>query len=153
VRACSIPWACHSAEKLVTEAEAIASAQRLSAGIEARTEKLAVSMFAQVGLHGDFLHLKGTGALFRCEQHFPSAVIDRSICEEGDGGPARDAFGRARARVDDLLASYSIPYLSAEVRQNLLPSALAKANARGWRACRASDRLRAIWRRCSCEEV
>jgi len=47
-------------------------------GIEARTETLALGMFSQTGLHGDFLKLKETRALFRCEQHFSSAIIDRS---------------------------------------------------------------------------
>jgi trimethylamine:corrinoid methyltransferase-like protein len=57
--------ACHSLEKLVIDAETIASVQRPAAGIEARTETLALGMFSQTGLHGDFLRLKETRALFR----------------------------------------------------------------------------------------
>ena len=75
--------ACHSIEKLVIDAEAIASAQRLIAGIEPRGDSLAVAMFAQTGLHGDFLKLKETRSLFRQEQHFPSSVIDRGLARRG----------------------------------------------------------------------
>ena len=50
--------ACHSIEKLVIDAEAIASAQRLIEGIVPRGDSLATAMFAETGLHGDFLKLK-----------------------------------------------------------------------------------------------
>src|SRR5207245_4149011 len=56
--------ACHSIEKLVIDAEAIASAQRLIEGIQPRGVSLAVDMFAQTGLQGDFLKLKETRTLF-----------------------------------------------------------------------------------------
>ena len=70
--------ACFSVEKLVIDAESIASAQRLVRGIEVGGETLATAMFAQTGLSGEFLKLKETRALFRQEQHIPSPVIDRS---------------------------------------------------------------------------
>ena len=108
--------ACHSIEKLVIDAEAIASAQRLLAGIEARGETLATAMFAQAGLGGDFLRLKETRALFRAEQHFPSAVIER-------GGPqslgASDAFERAGKRASELVAGYRRPSIRPEVENEL----------------------------------
>jgi trimethylamine--corrinoid protein Co-methyltransferase len=107
--------ACHSIEKLVIDAEAIASAQRLIAGIEPRAESLAVDMFAQTGLHGDFLKLKETRALFRQEQHFPSAVIDR-----GASVVASDILGRARERVEELLADYQRPEISEERQHEML---------------------------------
>jgi trimethylamine--corrinoid protein Co-methyltransferase len=106
--------ACHSIEKLVIDAEAIASAQRLIEGIEPRAESLAVAMFAQTGLHGDFLKLKETRALFRKEQHFPSAVIDR-----GASGVASDILGRARERVEELVADYRRPEISSEREQEM----------------------------------
>jgi trimethylamine--corrinoid protein Co-methyltransferase len=59
--------ACHSIEKLVIDAESIASAYRLLRGIEMRGETLATAMFAQTGLSGEFLKLKETRALFRRE--------------------------------------------------------------------------------------
>jgi trimethylamine--corrinoid protein Co-methyltransferase len=102
---------CHSAEKLAIDAESIASAMRLVRGIETGAETLATGMFAQVGLSGEFLKLKETRALFRKEQHIPSAVIDRS----GRGvEAASDAFTRARVRVDELVGGYQAPALSAE---------------------------------------
>lgn len=108
--------ACHSIEKLVIDAEAIASAQRLVEGIQARGESLAVAMFAQAGLAGDFLKLKETRALFRQEQHFPSTVIER-------GGPQSrgrsDTFERAKLRADELVASYRRPSIRPEVEREL----------------------------------
>ncbi|HTR22939.1 MAG TPA: trimethylamine methyltransferase family protein [Terriglobales bacterium] len=102
--------ACHSIEKLVIDAEAIASAQRLIEGIEPRTETLATAMFGQTGLSGEFLKLKETRDLFRKEQHFPSAVVDRGLAGS-DGAP--DILHRARARVEELLAAYERPALAA----------------------------------------
>jgi len=106
--------ACHSIEKLVIDAEAIASAQRLLEGVEARGEALATAMFSQTGLAGDFLKLKETRALFRQEQHFPSSVIER-------GGPqsqgASDTFERARRRADELVSSYQRPGVRPEVER------------------------------------
>jgi len=96
--------ACHSIEKLVIDAEAIASAQRLIEGIEPRGESLAVGMFAQTGLHGDFLKLKETRALFRQEQHFPSAVVDRGLVTADEIAPG--VLERAQQRVEALLSSY-----------------------------------------------
>ena len=108
--------ACHSVEKLVIDAESIASAYRLVRGVEVRGETLATSMFAQTGLSGEFLKLKETRAFFRQEQHLPTAIIDRS----GRGGsePATDIFARARARVDELVDMYQKPSLPEGVLRN-----------------------------------
>jgi len=110
--------ACHSIEKLVIDAEAIASAQRLVQGIEPRTESLAVATFAQTGLHGDFLNLKETRALFRGEQHFPSAVIDRGA--PSLDGVSPDILRRARDRADELVAAYRRPEMPTDREQALL---------------------------------
>ena len=109
--------ACHSVEKLVIDAESIASAQRLTRGIEIRDDEaadgtLATAMFAQTGLSGEFLKLKETRALFRREQYLPSPVIDRSA---RGSEPPSDVFTRARARVDELLSKYRKPSLSENV--------------------------------------
>ena len=118
--------ACHSIEKLVIDAEAISGAQRLLAGIEPRTEKLAVAMFAQTGFSGEFLKLKETRALFRKEQHFPSTVIDRS-----SDPSAPDLLTRTRQVVNDLLASYQRPSIAPEVETALLAIARREATAAG----------------------
>ena len=104
--------ACHSVEKLVMDAESIASAQRLVRGIEVRGETLATGMFAQTGLSGNFLKLKETRTLFRQEQHLPSSVIDRSA---RGSEPPIDAFTRARTRVDELVSNWQKPSLSEDV--------------------------------------
>ena len=116
---------CHSIEKLVIDAEAIASAQRLIEGVEPRGDSLATAMFAQTGLHGDFLKLKETRALFRKEQHFPSSVIDRGL-------PAADGHGilqRAQDRVEELLATYERHPLPHDTEQELIAFALREGKA------------------------
>jgi trimethylamine--corrinoid protein Co-methyltransferase len=109
--------ACQSMEKLVIDAEAIASAQRLLEGIQPRTESLAVDMFTETGLHGDFLKLKETRALFRKEQHFPSAVIDRGLAT-ADSTP--DVVERAHQRVEELVAAYERHALLADREHEMI---------------------------------
>src|SRR5208337_1669970 len=109
--------ACFSVEKLVIDAESIASAQRLARGIEvpgddASRGTFATAAFAQTGLGGEFLKLKETRALFRQEQHLPAAVIDRSA---RGSEPASDSLERARARVDELVSRYQKPSLPDDV--------------------------------------
>jgi len=118
--------ACHSVEKLVIDAESIASAYRLVRGIEVRNgevrgddvrgETLATAMFAQTGLSGEFLKLKETRALFRQEQHIPSPVIDRSA---RGWEPPSDVFTRARTRVNELVSKYQKPSLPEDVLRKL----------------------------------
>lgn len=114
--------ACHSVEKLVLDAEAIAGAQRLLAGIEVRTETLATAMVAAAGASGEFLKLPETRKLFRGEQHLPSDIVDRET-----SAPEHELPGRARRRVDELVASYRRSegaVAAAERLQNaLLPNA------------------------------
>ena len=121
--------ACHSIEKLVIDAEAIASAQRLIEGIQPRGVSLAVDMFAQTGLQGDFLKLKETRALFSKEQHFPSAVIDRGL--PARDGSSTDILHRARHRVDELVAAYERHPLPPAVEQELVTFAQREAKPSG----------------------
>jgi trimethylamine--corrinoid protein Co-methyltransferase len=121
--------ACHSIEKLVIDAEAIASAQRLIEGIAARSESLAVALFAQTGLSGDFLKLKETRSLFRKEQHFPSAVIDRGLASTN--GTTPDILQRAHQRVEELLSAYERHPLPPEREQELMAFAQAEAKPSG----------------------
>jgi trimethylamine---corrinoid protein Co-methyltransferase len=119
--------ACHSIEKLVIDAEAIASAQRLTEGIEPRTESLAVEMFTQTGLHGDFLKLKETRTLFRKEQHFPSLVIDRGLATMDENPPG--ILDRAAQRVRELTSEYQRRGFACE--QEMLAFAQRKGKKAG----------------------
>jgi trimethylamine--corrinoid protein Co-methyltransferase len=123
--------ACQSAEKLVIDAEAIASAQRLLQGVEERTPSLAVETFAQTGLSGDFLKLEETRRLFRSEQHLPSEVTDRESLRGWQESGAPDTFARARKRVAELLAGYARPALASEVERELLRLVEGPARAAG----------------------
>lgn len=109
--------ACHSAEKLVLDAESIAMAQRLLQGVQARTETLALDMFAKVGAQGDFLKLPETRKLFRQEQLIPTKVIDRGSLHSWEQSGKKDVFARAKERVDELVATYERPELRPEVDQ------------------------------------
>jgi trimethylamine---corrinoid protein Co-methyltransferase len=135
--------ACFSVEKLVIDAESIASAYRLARGIEVRCDDvrsdevrgadvrgqtLATAMFAQTGLSGEFLQLKETRALFRQEQYLPSPVIDRSA---RGSGPPSDVFTRARTRVDDLVSKYRKPALPEDVLQNFQAIVTREADRAG----------------------
>jgi trimethylamine--corrinoid protein Co-methyltransferase len=106
--------ACHSIEKLVIDAEAIASVQRLMEGIVPRGERIALDTFAQTGLRGNFLQLQETRAWFRSEQHFPSSVIER-----GSLTPDGDTLSRAQARVEELIAAYRRPEIGRAAEERL----------------------------------
>lgn len=121
--------ACHSLEKLVIDAEAIASAQRLRRGLETSFPSFATHMFAQIGLSGDFLKLKETRRLFRSEQHFPSPVTHRG--EVPEGTIPEDTFARAQTRVRELLDSYVRPEISPQTQDSLLELASRVARSAG----------------------
>ena len=105
--------ACHSAEKLVIDAEGIAMAKRMVMGVRQRTETLATGFYDEkINFKGgDFLKQKITMQLFREEQHLPSNIIDRDSTRVWKASGSLDAFGRAKLRVNELLGSYQRPEL------------------------------------------
>ncbi len=105
--------ACQSPEKLVVDAEGIAMAQRLLAGIEVRTETLATALFEGINFKGDFLKQKVTRELFSKEQYLPSAVIDRESNRGWQAAGSLDTFARAKIRVAELIACLSSSRLSS----------------------------------------
>lgn len=111
--------ACHSPEKLVVDAEAIAMAQRLIRGIEQQTETLATALFEGINFKGDFLKQKATRQLFAKEQHLPSYVIDRDTHRGWQDSGSLDMFSRAKKRVTELLAEYTIPDLDRAIVHEL----------------------------------
>ena len=106
--------ACQSPEKLVVDAEGIAMAQRMLAGIELRTETLATALFEGINFRGDFLKQKITRELFSKEQHLPSSVIDRDSIRGWQASGSPDTFARAKVRTSELLAAYERPRYSPE---------------------------------------
>ncbi len=111
--------ACQSPEKLVVDAEGIAMAQRLLAGIEVRTETLATALFEGINFKGDFLKQKATRELFSKEQYIPSSVIDRDSIRGWQASGSSDAFARAKMRTRELLAAYEQPRYSPEQDREL----------------------------------
>jgi len=116
--------ACHSAEKLVVDAEGIAMARRLATGVQVQTETLATELFAGIDFKADFLKQKATRRLFTKEQYLPSSVIDRGSLRSWQDNGRQDTFARARARVEALLAGYERPQLPAD-RQRALTKMMA----------------------------
>jgi len=111
--------ACQSPEKLVVDAEGIAMAQRLLAGIEVRTETLATALFEGINFKGDFLKQKVTRELFSKEQNLPSAVIDRESNRGWQAAGSLDTFARAKIRTRELLAAYNRPRYAPEQEREL----------------------------------
>jgi trimethylamine---corrinoid protein Co-methyltransferase len=123
--------ACHSAEKLLLDAESIAMAQRLCQGVQARGETLALEMFRKVGASGDFLKLPETRKLFRQEQHIPGKEIDRGSLRSWEEAGKKDTFARAKERVNELVASVKRPELRPEVDRALRGIVEEKAKREG----------------------
>jgi trimethylamine---corrinoid protein Co-methyltransferase len=121
--------ACHSLEKLVIDAEGIASAQRLCRGLNTSFPQFATHAFAEIGLSGDFLKLKETRSLFRSEQHFPTAVTHRG--EIPEGAIPDDMYARARTRIRELLESYRRPAFPADREAAIMRVARRVADAAG----------------------
>ena len=104
---------CHSAEKLVIDAEGISMAKRMLEGVQLRTETLATEFYDKdINFKGgDFLKQRVTMNLFRKEQHLPSDVIDRASMRDWKKAGSLDTFERAKVMVKALLASYTKPVL------------------------------------------
>ena len=126
--------ACQSAEKLVLDAEGIAMARRLLAGVQARETPLATHLFAALDHRAGFLGLKHTRDFFRIEQAMPSAVIDRSTVRAWEEAGRPDTAGRCRARVAGLIAKYERPSLPPESESALRAIVAAAARRAGMAA-------------------
>ncbi len=102
---------CHSAEKLVIDAEGIAMAKRLIEGVKVHTETLATEFYDKdINFKGgDFLKQRITMNLFRKEQHMPSNVIDRDSMRDWKKAGSLDTFERAKVMVANLIKSYKRP--------------------------------------------
>jgi trimethylamine--corrinoid protein Co-methyltransferase len=111
--------ACHSVEKLVLDAEAIAQVQRFRAGIQSPGATIATDLFAELGHRPDFLKLKQTRELFKKEHSLPSALIDRGSLAAWKSAGSKPADVRARERVEELLGQYERKPLAPDVEEEL----------------------------------
>ncbi len=111
--------ACQSAEKLVVDAEAVAMAKRLLAGLEVRTETLATAFFEGINFKGDFLKQRATRDLFPVEQYLPSAIIDRDSVRGWQQDGSLDTFSRAKIRTTQLVKEYHQPQIAVEHKLEL----------------------------------
>jgi trimethylamine--corrinoid protein Co-methyltransferase len=123
--------ACHSAEKLVIDAEAIGMAKRFLDGVNTPTETLATAMFASINFKADFLKQRITRDLFAQQQYLPSPVIDRDSVRGWQSSGGLDAFGRARQRVSDLLVAYNPPAVDPGALTSLKEIVAAQAARAG----------------------
>ena len=88
--------------------------------------------FAAAGPEGRFLELPETRRLFRSEQHLPvDGDRPRLAAAPGSRPAGGDAFGRARARVDELLAAYRRPAIDPAVEAAMVALARREADRVG----------------------
>ena len=111
--------ACQSAEKLVVDAEGIAMAKRLLAGMHVQTDTLATALFEGINFKGDFLKQKITRELFPLEQYLPSAVIDRDSIRGWIASGSKDTFTRAKERANQLIKDYQQPLMDGSMTKEL----------------------------------
>ena len=111
--------ACFSLEKLVIDAEIVAMAKRLIAGMHTPTETLATAMFEGINFKGDFLKQKVTRELFSKEQYLPSKVLDRDSIRGWHQDGSLDTTARAKMQVKQLLDQYEVPVLPEDKVQEL----------------------------------
>jgi trimethylamine--corrinoid protein Co-methyltransferase len=109
-----------SPEKLVLDADMIGMVQRLLRGIATPTETLATGFFEAAGPEGRFLELQETRRLFRSEQFLPALMSDRGSRRGWLDAGGLDAYGRARARVEEIMATHQVPALAPEVASGLV---------------------------------
>ena len=111
--------ACFSLEKLVIDADIVAMAKRLIAGISTPTPTLATAMFEGINFKGDFLKQRVTRELFAKEQYLPSNVIDRDSIRGWHQAGNLDTLARAKGQVKQLLEQYQPPTLPESQLQAL----------------------------------
>ncbi len=110
---------CQSLEKLVIDNEICGMAQRLLKGIEVNEESLAVSLFKEVGPHGDFLPTAHTLKWFRKDPFVPSDVIDRKDYQKWEEDGSLSIVDRAKPRVTKILSDHTHQPLPDECNQKL----------------------------------
>jgi trimethylamine--corrinoid protein Co-methyltransferase len=121
---------CFSLEKLVIDAEMIAMAKRLIAGIMPRGDTLALEVLREVGHSANFLAHPHTRRWLREEIMVPSMVIDRDARGEWAAKGGTTTEDRAHQRAQALLAEWEPKELAEEVvaeLEHITLTALRKA--------------------------
>ena len=115
---------CQSFEKLVLDAEMIGMAKHLVKGVQQRDKPIALDLIRQLGHRADYLAQTHTLKWFSEEQYLPSEVIDRGSLEGWKRKGGKNAWERAKDRVEKLVADYQPTSLPEDVRQELHAIAL-----------------------------
>jgi trimethylamine--corrinoid protein Co-methyltransferase len=97
---------CQSPEKLVLDAEAIASSKRMLAGISDSDGDLISAFYENFEFKADFLKQRSTRESFKNEQYLPSEVVDRDSLRGWLETGKQDAWQRAKLRTQKLLDGY-----------------------------------------------
>ena len=122
---------CQSLEKLVLDDEVCGMALRLVRGISHDSAAEAVGLIGQVVQLGSFLGHRHTREHFRRELHLVGPVIDRATFEAWQAGGGRDALGRAREQVRQIVARGNPAPLRDDVRHELDTLIAAEARRLG----------------------
>lgn len=110
---------CQSPEKLILDADMIASIKHFTKGIQFRDTPLALDLIQEAGRNGDFISHEHTFKWFKEEVHYPSPVIDRQPINFTGQKVYLSAWERAHSRRKELLESIPEPVLSSDVRSEL----------------------------------
>ena len=94
-------------------------AKRLLAGVEVRTETLALGFFEGLNFKGDFLKQRLTRDLFSVEQYLPSSIIDRDSVRGWQQDGSLDTFSRAKIRAAQLIKEYHQPQIALDHKAEL----------------------------------
>jgi trimethylamine--corrinoid protein Co-methyltransferase len=122
---------CQSHEKLVIDHEIIAQVRRFLKGVAFSEEMIPLELMREVGHQGTFLATQHTRRWYREEHRLPSSAIDRGTRHAWEEKGSKDIVGRARERVEEIVASYQPKELPLEVEKELTRIATSAAQACG----------------------
>jgi trimethylamine--corrinoid protein Co-methyltransferase len=122
---------CQSFEKLVIDAEIIAAARRVAAGIEVRDNPIALDLMRKSGHAADYLSQPHTLKWFKQEMNIPSPVVDRGSLDAWQKAGSKDAFHRAQERVEQLVKKAPPSPLPEDVKRELTEIATTAARSHG----------------------
>jgi trimethylamine--corrinoid protein Co-methyltransferase len=123
--------ACQSPEKLVLDAESIASIKRLLNGISDGDIDLVPAFYKDFEFKGDFLKNRYTRDLFKNEQYLPSEVIDRDSLRGWQAVGKQDAWQRTKVRTRKLLDAYRAPGIDQKLINELVYLVSSQAKTAG----------------------